>query len=155
MNFLGAGLLFTNDVYMLAGYSPQKGITGLGGHREGNETPAETAFREIVEELFHISASPELVKNLIQTIFSSEFVLNDNFYVSKCSFAELERLMYTVRSTGVTSPLYSVFPTTVQDLIFTRKQIPTEHSHIVVLPYTPVINIDALFLSDIALYKHT
>ena len=71
MAFLGAGILFTDEKHVLAGYSYRKQITGFGGHRRGEETPAQTAFREVVEELFEVEVGEELVDKLDQRTFQT------------------------------------------------------------------------------------
>jgi hypothetical protein len=155
MTFLGAGILFTDEKHVLAGYSFKKQITGFGGHCIGRETPAQTAFREVVEELFEVEVDEELVDKLISEFRLKEFYLNDNYWVAKCSFEELERLLIIVKQFGVISPLYDEMPVTIQEVIFRRKIVnscSTEHSHIILLPYSHQISIEPLFLSDIGLY---
>ena len=92
---------------------------------------------------------------LIREFRSKEFYLNDNYWVAKCSFEELERLLMIVKQSGIVSLLYYEMPVTIQEVIFRRKIVDscsTEHSHIILLPYSHQISIETLFLSDIGLY---
>jgi hypothetical protein len=156
MAFLGAGILFADEKHVLAGYSYKKQITGFGGHCIGRETPAQTAFREVVEELFEVEVGEELVDKLISEFRLKEFYLNDNYWVAKCSFEELERLLMIVKQSGIVSLLYDEMPIKIEDLVFRRKLFNVEHvehTHIVLLPYSSEIAFEPLFLSDIKLFQ--
>ena len=62
-----AGIMFTNGSLVLSGYSQHKNkLTGIGGKKENNELPYETALRETMEELFELKEIPtELYKNIL------------------------------------------------------------------------------------------
>jgi 8-oxo-dGTP pyrophosphatase MutT (NUDIX family) len=69
MNERAAGILFYDKSLgtFLAGYQPKHGKwSGFGGHSQGDETPQQTAFREVCEELFGISPREEVLEEMIE-----------------------------------------------------------------------------------------
>ncbi len=66
---MGAGCMFGNDTHILLAVHgreynrrgvPVKLLNGFGGRREGEETPQETALREVLEEMFGIEKPNEI-----------------------------------------------------------------------------------------------
>ena len=54
-----AGIFFTDEKIFLCGYSQHKHkITGIGGKKQNNELPYETALRETLEEIFEFDNIP-------------------------------------------------------------------------------------------------
>jgi hypothetical protein len=148
-----AGCIFTNGTHVLGGFQPKKAIiSGIGGKPEELETPFETALRETVEELFEIKkVDKELVIQLMGD-FKTYYEINvTDYYVSFIfSFEELEKLLRILNNYGIVSPLYTIFPLTLNDLLFKRKiDIEAEISHLCLLPILPGIEVEQCFQDDI------
>lgn len=67
---VSAGMLFTNDKVILAGYQRKwwdkketKFLSGFGGSQEGNESYLRTAIRETLEELYEFFIIPKNNRN--------------------------------------------------------------------------------------------
>lgn len=141
MNFTGAGCIFSNEQFILAGYQPRKQkpiVSGLGGKREGEEEASTTALRETLEELFelHEAISPEWIQQ-IQTTIPSKGVLQNGDYISFLyTFEDLQKLLELLHQYGCQSCLYDTFPTNLFSLLFNRKLLayPPEVSHLLLFP---------------------
>jgi 8-oxo-dGTP pyrophosphatase MutT (NUDIX family) len=155
MEYSAAGVLFTNGRVALAGYHPYKGqISGLGGKRiPEDETPFETAFREVLEELFGVDpVPPSLMKELRDVFFFPDTILCDNIYINYVySFEALTHLLHICKKYEITCPFYTIFPETVQDLLL--KRIPTDGVEITHLALVPVLTVvptlDPFFQKDL------
>ena len=155
MEYSGAGVLFTDRRLALAGYHPHKHfLSGLGGKREVFYTGIqETAFRELLEELFAFSTiSSSLISLLCETFSCPDIMLCDsNYIVYVYSFEHLRRLLHICKSADVVSPLYSSFPDTLEALLFQRQHVGgIEISHLALLPVVEIPpTIDPLFQQDL------
>ncbi len=123
---MGAGCVFTDGKHVLAGYQPHKkkpGITGIGGHKEGDETYLETAYRETLEELFHIQRHQiptGLLPKLKSTLKPKECSMTKGYVLVVLTFKDLETLLRLCRKAGLRSPLYSKMPKTLIETIQMR-----------------------------------
>ena len=145
---MSAGCLFTNGKLVLAGYHPKKGyITGIGGKRNPNEDPKDAAFRELMEELFcvdiefkdHVCFPPQKV------IISDDYI---NFHYT---LTDLSAMLLVLSSKDIVSPLYNIFPNTIEKLLLNRRiTYSSEIAHLVLLPVLPEILIANHFLRDLA-----
>jgi hypothetical protein len=157
-NFYGAGCAFTDRNKILAGtsFKPLGDIrmSGFGGKRKGCETAEETAWREVLEELFDWKAE-EIPDSLLAFCFTLEPIgcLEKKGYICFVfSFTQLEEILTHIE---IPSPLYSKIPRTLGELVFDRKFIPRspfencpEISQIVVLSlYRQSVDIE--FYDDI------
>lgn len=161
MNFTGAGCLFFNEQFLLAGYQPRKQkpmLSGLGGKREGEEDMFTTALRETIEELFELPAVPSEWIDQIQRSIPHKGILKNGDYVSVLySFDDLQSILNILHANSCRSDLYEDFPTTLLSLVFNRKQLNQrpELSHLTFLPLvfhavdTPFVS--AEFLKDMRL----
>lgn len=161
MNFTGAGCLFFNEQFLLAGYQPRKQrpvLSGLGGKKEGDEDVMTTALRETLEELFELSSVPPGWIEQIQTSVSHKGFLKNGDYVSVLySFDQLQMILEILKTLGCESDLYEDFPTNLLSLVFNRKQMesPPEVSHLTFVPLvfhtteTPFVSPE--FLKDMRL----
>jgi hypothetical protein len=155
MEYSGAGVLFTNGRIALAGYHPYKEqLSGLGGKRNAEDgTPFETAFREVLEELFGVHpVPPALMKQLRDVFFFPDTILSDNKYINYVySFEALAHFLYICKQYGIRCPFYTTFPETVEDLVL--KRIPVEGIEITHLALVPVLKIiptlDPFFQKDL------
>ena len=140
MNFTGAGCLFFNDQFFLAGYQPRKQkpcISGLGGKREGEEDLFTAALRETIEELFELQTVPvEWIQSIQQRIQHRGVVKNGDYFSVLYSFDDLQEILCFLDSQHCVSPLYEEFPLHLLSLLFNRKQVspPPEISHLLLLP---------------------
>ena len=159
--FQAAGVLFTDGTQVLAGFQPLKeepSISGFGGGREGRETIRETAFRELLEELFDPDPSFDL-KPLIQVLkerYKKDPIIKKNTYrFLILPFRELTAILALVKAIGMRSQVYTAIPITIADLIKKRKPLPTsEISTLHLLSRTAAIGpngepIDPYFLEDL------
>ena len=154
MEYDGAGVLFTNRRIALAGYHPQKTcLSGLGGKREASDrTPQETAFREVLEELFGLSVVTRSILESLCIAFSSpETILGYSKYIVYVySFKDLTRLLHLCKSRGLVSPLYSSFPETLEELLLQRSGGDSEISHLSLVPIVKVAPIlEPVFQRDL------
>jgi len=149
--FMGAGCLFTNKHHVLAGYQPSKKmpyISGIGGLCNEGEDYIVTAIREMLEELFMIYPTPELINN-IQTIVKYRHVLINGSYINYVySFEDLEDIMNYLGISN-TSMLYNVFPKTISELILNRLEYDSELTTLVLLPCQKNIIISNELIQDI------
>ena len=79
MEYNAAGVLFTNGHIALAGYHPYKlQLSGLGGKRNPEDIdPLDTAFRELLEELFGVHpVPPAFMKELCDV-----FIISDRIFI--------------------------------------------------------------------------
>jgi len=155
MEYSAAGVLFTNGRIALAGYHPYRvQLSGLGGKRNPeDETPFETAFREVLEELFGVHPVPAaFMKELRDVFFFPDTILCDNHYINYIySFEALTHFLHMCNRAGIRSSFYKTFPETVEALVLNR--IPIDGVEITHLALVPVVNIapvlDPLFQMDL------
>lgn len=138
---MGAGCVFTDGKHILAGYQPHKkrpGITGIGGHKEGEETYLETAYRETLEELFHVEQKQipiGLVPKLVETLKPTQFKMKKGYVLVFLTFKDLETLLKLSKKKGLRSPLYKTMPTNLIETIQMRGiDLKAEISTLCLLP---------------------
>ncbi len=143
--------MFTNGKVVLAGFHPKKGyITGIGGKTYYGEALKETAFREMLEELFLIEKYPTIVMEQLMVIEESKVLHTECYANYVFSFEDLTEIIAVLKNSGYTSPLYEVFPSSIEELVLNRRILCTsEISHLTLLPVLPKINIAHHFLRDI------
>jgi hypothetical protein len=160
MNFTGAGCLFFNEQFLLAGYQPRKQrpmLSGLGGKREGEEDFLTTAIRETLEELFEISVPVAWIHQIQTTVPNKGVLKNGDYSLVLYSFDDLQTILHILKANHCISELYDDFPTNLLALVFNRKQLKQlpEISHLTFLPLvfhaieTPFVSAD--FLKDMKL----
>jgi len=155
MEYNAAGVLFTNVRIALAGYHPYKlQLSGLGGKRNPEDIgPLDTAFRELLEELFGVHpVPPAFMKELRDVFIISDSILYDNNYINYVySFDALILFLRICKSAGVHCPFYTTFPETVEALVLNR--IPIDGVEITHLALVPVVNViptyDPYFANDL------
>ncbi len=140
-NHMGAGCVFTDGKHVLAGYQPHKkhpGITGIGGHKEGEETYLETAYRETIEEIFHVTFEnipKDLIAKLIRKMNPRKYTMKKGYVIVTFNFQDLELFLKICSKAGLKSPLYSKMPKTLLEVIQTRNyDLKAEISSFALLP---------------------
>jgi len=138
-SFMGAGCVFTDGKHVLGGYQPHKskpGITGIGGHREGEETYLQTAYRETIEEVFHVKHIPVgLIKKLETHLKPRKIAKTKGYVLLTFTFDDLCQFLKLCKKSGLRSPLYDVFPTTLITMIQSRGyDLEAEISSLALLP---------------------
>ena len=136
--FKAAGVVFTDGKLILAGYQPLKKspfISGIGGSKEPGENYTETALREMVEELFEVTPSAELIADL-RMLRRPNSILHTGIYVRLVyTFEDLEAMLKLMKTYSPKSPLYDTFPETLMELLFERRpKVKVEISHLCLLP---------------------
>ena len=155
----GAGVVFTDGKHILAGYQPYKAkpcISGIGGSSEPGENYLTTAIREMLEELFEPSNDSAKLQNLnlqIQAKYIPKRIIQSGDYTMIIyNFNDLESILEFIHENGLITPLYTVFPLSLIDLIRERKvEIGVEISHFALLPLIRQVSIDSNLISDIQL----
>ena len=151
--FSAAGILFSNETHVLAGYQPHKStpcITGIGGTRNEGEYALQTAWRETLEELFNINPDKELITIINLNIIHKKLCVIDNYYILTYTFEDLELILQLLNKKNITSNLYDTFPSTIYELIFNRKiDSKNEISHLCLLPLKENVIINNDFIKDI------
>jgi hypothetical protein len=159
--FTAAGVLFTDGTQVLAGFQPLKeepSISGFGGSREGKETIRETAFREVLEELFDPEPTFDikpLIRVLKERYKKDPIIKKSSYRFLILPFRELTAILALAKAIGMRSQVYTTIPTTAADLIKKRRPLPTsEISTLMLLSRTATTGskgeaIDPHFLEDL------
>jgi hypothetical protein len=152
-----AGILFTDGKLVLAGFNHHRFcITGIGGKKKDNETPVQTAVREMLEELFELDGVPDSLKKTIMNVLTFDNVMSNQTYtVFIMNFNDLQRVCREVFATNCPSKVYDEIPLTISDLLLKRKILrDSEFSHLSLLPCVYNISLDQNLLSDIYFFKN-
>lgn len=138
---MGAGCVFTDGKHILCGYQPHKkkaGITGIGGHKEGEETYLQTAYRETIEEIFHLTNTTipmGLIDRLILRMRPKKIKMKKGYVLVTFDFTDLELFLKICKKAGLRSPLYSRLPKTLIETIQMRGyDLKAEISALCLLP---------------------
>lgn len=155
-----AGFLFTNGTHVLAAAASSAAATkmvlsGLGGKVEAarDPTPFHTAWRETLEELFHLNTitcpipvpPPEFLALMPRELKTGTYIE----YVY--SFEELLLLLRLLSLTPIVSqsPCYKTFPLTLEQLLFERHAPPdAEIKSLAIVPLEPSLRFDPYFLQS-------
>jgi hypothetical protein len=156
--FKAAGVAFTNGYHVLAGYQPHKKyptISGIGGSREADESYMQTGLRECIEELFAPIYIPKSLIPKLSVIIPKKVVKSGTYINIIYTFEDLQLMLKIIKRSGIDSPLYKIFPKTLNELIMSR--IPdksAEISHLALLPVISSISahtfMDPMFLADMS-----
>jgi len=152
---MAAGIFFTNNKLVLAGYQPNKQVPfigGIGGKKQDTELYHQTAIRETLEELFDIKPSIELINTINITILPQNVLIINNYFILIFSFRNLEQILHILLESNIVSPLYDIFPKNISELIFNRKDMNSEITHLCLLPLKENLTIDNNFMQDIHHY---
>jgi hypothetical protein len=149
-----AGILFTDGKFVLAGYKGK--ITGIGGKKQLNETPIETATREMVEELFELEEIPTgLLSAIIDRLEFDDLISWENYCTFIMDFTDLGLILGILSLFNVKSRVYKEIPVNINELIRTRLILPSaELTYILLIPCEYNIEFDRHFLSDIYTFKN-
>jgi hypothetical protein len=134
-----AGVVFKSETHVLMGYKLHDGIiTGIGGKPIGDEVPIRTAFREAVEEIFGIQPEPSLLTALVSEFSVRGMAENKGYKMFILTLDDLLVFMRVVRDSARVSPFYHSFPSSLEDLILTRRAPKSvEIVSLALLPITP------------------
>ena len=152
--YKSAGTIFTDDMYILAGYQPNKKIpfiSGIGGMKHKGETYLHTAIRETIEELLEIHTFPyKLMYDIISRIKPKNVVINTTYVIIIFTFDDLIHILQLVKKYELISPIYSTIPTNLIELLFERKSYKkSEISHLILLPAVKNLCFDHNFINDL------
>jgi hypothetical protein len=140
--FMGAGCVFTDGKHILGGYQPHKAkpcISGIGGHAEGGESYLQTAYRETIEEIFHVSTVPKaLVDTLIRTMTPRNIRMKKGYVLVQFTFTDFEIFLRLCKQAKLQSPLYTKLPKNLLDTIQMRKT--NKEAEISALCLLPIVN---------------
>jgi hypothetical protein len=139
-SYIGAGCMFVDERTCLVGIQQKDRkniISGFGGKCLTNEHWRVTAFRETIEEMFHIFKIPTaLLAELERTLIPAKVLSSEGYITLVYTFKQLRMFLRNCKKHLVTSPLYYKFPTDVQSLQNNRRIVPNECevSHILLWP---------------------
>lgn len=152
---MAAGLLFTNEKLFLGGYKSFKGhITGIGGKPSDRDmNQLHTAFRETLEELLGVKdIDTAVLDHFICAIRPYREMTNGGYTHFLCSFDDLSVMLGIAFLRFRSSPYYDIFPTTIDQLLFQRKNVErAEISHLCLLPFMFELRIARHLITDINL----
>ncbi len=138
---MGAGCVFTDGKHVLAGYQPHKmkpSITGIGGHREGEETYLQTAYRETIEEIYNVTNSQipiGLIDKLTRTLVPTKIKMKKGYVIVTFTFEDFKVFLTLCKKSGLRSPVYATMPKTLMDVIQGRSyDLRAEISTFALLP---------------------
>lgn len=166
--YTGAGILFVGGPVALAGVQKywrvskqgsQGILSGFGGSREAGDTDwLHTAWREVVEELFHVKNVPapllQLLRSRIPLPIPPLITCTSGYILLHLGFAELEVALTLCRKHGIQSELYKTMPTTVSDLVMKRSpSTQAELGPLALLPISHRVVISEQFTGDLAYYR--
>ena len=109
--FSAAGILFTNQTHVLAGYQPHKEkpcITGIGGSKNEGETAIQTAWRETIEELLESDPIPREFLTLCEKELAPTCWFSRGEYICfQYSFEDLMRFLKLAKQNRLTTSVDS------------------------------------------------
>ncbi len=164
-SYKGAGILFLEGPVALAGIQKYpkvlKGakavLSGLGGHREpSDEDWCHTAWREVIEELFHVPTVPLPLLRELRTaiLFQHPPIFSQDYVLLRLGFGDLTKVLALCRKHKIQSELYKTMPLTVNDLILERcLQSSAEIGVLALIPSDPYVTIAPEFSSDLNMIK--
>ena len=131
-----AGVVFKSEKHVLMGYQPDKAmISGIGGKPNDFEPVIHTAFRETIEELFGIKPTYWLIISMAEMFKNAKTVQNGGYTMFILSFDDLIKFMFYIEASVQTSPYYSEFPKSLDDLLLCRRTPPdAEVTHLALIP---------------------
>ena len=139
--YMGSGCVFTDGKHVLAGYQPHKkkpGICGIGGHKEGEETYLQTAYRETIEETYHVTNVQipiGLIDKLVLQMRPKKIKMKKGYVLVTFDFTDFELFLKLCRKSGLRSPLYQGLPKSLLEVIQMRGYaINAEISSLALLP---------------------
>lgn len=159
-DFIGAGILFTNNDVVLCGFTGEK-ISGIGGKKKLSDANSytKTAVRETLEELFGMCTK--------EMIHAATFVLphdapdkiifdeTHSYITIILNFRILEAMLANLQKLNIKSPLYKVFPSTISELIFNRITTSSDEiKQLCLLPLSSNLQIAQEFISDLIALKN-
>lgn len=156
----GAGIAFTDNKMILAGYQQKEEksfISGIGGKKEDGESYLDTAVRETIEELFEFDAIPQKLLAKIRAMPPQRVIRNGTYIVVVYNFTDLECMLRIIKKYSLKSKLYDKFPTTLMNLVLNRKldcALNPEISHLALLPLVDHKEgsfVDKYFLRDMTM----
>jgi len=156
--YKGAGILFAEDPWVLAGvqkhYSQATVLSGLGGRREPSDPDwYHTAWREVVEELFHVHDVPtSLIHDLRSSLpLRSSPTYSHGYVMARHTFDDLTHALRICKKHRVQTDLYTLFPQNIGELVLARHPSPNaEIGTLFLLPSNPSLTMAPEFKEDLA-----
>ena len=153
-----AGIFFTDGKIFLCGYSQHKHkITGIGGKKQNNELPYETALRETLEEIFEFDNIPfELLNELNASLTFNNIIGSKKYTNFIMSLHDLELILNIVNKYHLKSRVYKTLPKNLGELIYQREYVNNiEISKLYFFPLKENPNFDFSLNLDISRYLKT
>jgi hypothetical protein len=152
-----AGILFTDGNMCLGGFNHRKFyITGLGGKAKEKELSMVTATREVLEELFELKEPiDKVISDVYAELVFDKVMITGSYTIYVMNFNDLTKIMKIVSDGGYSSNVYDKLPTTLVELLVSRKPYEdAEFSHLSLLPCAYNIGLDQNFVHDIYGFKN-
>ena len=116
-----AGILFLENTSFLSGFQrKQMRWSGFGGKAFPDETPAKTAVRETVEELFEVDLSENDIEQLIEQLSIWHEYSSKGYIFFVLPFSGITTISEFLEEKGYTSRVYPQFPKSITSLISQR-----------------------------------
>lgn len=156
-SYTAAGVVFFDSQHVLAAVQNNMKppcLSGLGGRREATDLDwFDTAWREVIEELFHVRNVPRRLLTRLRSSLPSEARATEagGYVLLSCSFTDLLAVLRLCKSEGLVSPLYTRIPSSLVELIMNRTVADrAEIGSLALLPRRPSpLTIHPLFQSDL------
>lgn len=123
-DYIGAGCVFTNGRYILLGFQSRNYLmSGIGGKRKEGEDTVQTAFREVIEEIFGITGvTEECIEKCKNRIIPVGAFSRDKYHIYVLTFEHIFDIVNVLNETGCegASPYFDVLPSRMDELLFNR-----------------------------------
>ena len=121
---IGAGCIFTNGKYILLGFQSRNYLmSGVGGKRKEGEDTVQTAFREVIEEIFGITGvTEECVEKCKNRIIPVGAFSRNKYHIYVLTFEHIFDIVNVLNETGCgrESPYFDILPSRMDELLFNR-----------------------------------
>ena len=168
-DYTGAGILFVEGPVVLAGiqkyHRVAKGgnavLSGLGGGKEAADADwLDTAWREVVEELFAVEIVPtallQALRSHIPLPIPPRMTCTSGYVLLHLGFPHLTQALALCAAHGIQSPLYKKMPLSIVDLMLLRcASAQAEIGPLALLPVAHRVVIASEFAGDLSLYRTT
>jgi hypothetical protein len=141
-DYRGAGIAFTDCKMVLCGrHAFKKGkapfLSGFGGGKSPHDIDwIGTAWRETIEELWGVPAVPPHIVNQLRAEIKIRHILIQPGYVQiLLHFEDLKDVGRVLRRNGLASPLYTTYPSNLEEWILGRRIGRTEITHLCLIPF--------------------
>ncbi len=135
--------MFVGDRTFLAGMQRKQGqltISGFGGRSLLNEHWRATAFRETVEEIFHITDVPSQLLKALESVMPQQILLQNTpvkYITLVYTYDQLRQFLHICKKYLRASPHFTRFPQSAEDLVHNRLCVEHKGAEVSNIVYWP------------------